>query len=261
MTYNKPIIALLLSLSMGTAIVGCSPSTAKEEDKTQVTAPPVTSIDDKKTDDSQSIDAYETVGQIMEFDGDKVHIITGDIVDIFTVSNVEDFYLGQTVGVKDGQLEEFKQNDFDARYTSMGQIITSISGIVKSSSTEDIVLTTDQGEKTIANWASQTVENGVEVTIDYIDMDGQLGALAIHHDSQAVTLTVTDIQRGDTGHLMIAGKDEQDMEYTLSILAQTVVNFNYSDLNKGETITVYPTVIRESYPMQVEASKIILSQD
>lgn len=212
-----------------------------------------------------SSDDYVTIGEIIEFEKDGVHILTGDIAEIFKVDkeNLEGFYLGETVGVKEVgdnkfELEAYKQNDFTVRHTSMGDIISTVTGKVKEVNGKKLVISTKDGDIEFEAYDELFYEKGMEVTVDYIEI--QQGAektvLDIYDEASKIELTVKNISRAQNGKMILATEDAKDLKYEVYVLVSTVLNFNHSDLKVDDKIVVYPGEIRESYPAQVDAKMI-----
>lgn len=284
MIKKKIVLSGLLCVALGLTTVGCrqtepsEPVVVQPEDsieKQNPETPPTTEKDSTEensgetdvkepNDESTSLDdekeKYDTLGQIVTFEENKVHIMVGDVIDIHTVDNGDEFYLGQTVGLKGTTLTEVKHHSFDKRYTTRGNEVNSIQGRLQSVSDEDIKIKTSNGLNVFSNYISVDLAKDTMITLDYIDLDGVLTVIGVHNEEWVLPLTVSDIKRGKNGLMLITAVDSKNSEYIVGVESTTLINFNYSELKVGDSITLYPTEIAESYPMQISASKITLKK-
>lgn len=221
--------------------------------------------DGKITSDSvQIINEYITVGEIIEFGKDSVHILTGDIAEIFKVDKNEimNFYLGETVGVIKNDddtytLESYKNSDFTTRYTNMGDIISTISGDLKEINDKKFTLNTLDGDMEFEAYDKLALEKGTEVTIEYLKREDGNILTDIYNEDSKINLTIKNISRSEnTGIMIIDTVDDNELEYVVYVLGRTVLNFNLSDLKENDSLTVYPEVIRECYPAEIDAKMI-----
>lgn len=210
---------------------------------------------------------YVTIGKIIEFEKDSVHVLTGDIAEAFNVDKekAKDFYLGETVAVKEVdnnefELEVYKKSDFNVRHTNMGEIITTISGKIKEVNGNKFILETKDGDISFEAYNELTLENGREVTVDYIEFqpgNGEKTLLDIYDEVSKINLTVKKIRRAEnTGMMIIDTEDKDALKYEVYVLGKSILNFNHSDLKADDKITVYPEAIREIYPAQIDAKMI-----
>lgn len=208
---------------------------------------------------------FVTVGEIIEIQSNEVHIITGDVAEIFNVSNddLKNFYLGQIVSVtEEGENEyslmPYNNTDFMQNYTSMGQIITRLSGTVISRSDESAVLMTENGELTVNISPTTVLEENAEYEFDIIEFEeNDLFLFNAYHMTSKLTLTITDLNRLENGELQVSASDNNNGNYTINTYS-AVKNFNLTDLSIGQELEVYPNSIMESYPVQIIASRIDL---
>jgi len=121
---------------------------------------------------------YESVGEIIEFGDGVVHILTGDIAEIYEIDNeiLDSFYIGETVGIqKTGDdkytIESYIIDDFSTRHTNMGQIITTIEGTVKSVDEKNITVSTVEKDLVFNLYEDMFFEPGSEVIVDYFKFD------------------------------------------------------------------------------------------
>lgn len=217
-------------------------------------------ISDCKTPETD----YETVGEIIAFEENGVHILTGDIAEIFNVDkdSVTSFYLGETVGVKriddnKFELEKYSINDFNTKYTSMGELITTTTGTVKEIYKNKLVLNTVEGDLEFELYEKFAFEEGTELTVDYLDRDEGNVLINYYHEDSKNDLVINSISRAENTGIMILDTEDQDgVPYEVYVLGTTALNFNHSDLKENDNITIYPEVIRESYPAQIDAKMI-----
>jgi len=207
---------------------------------------------------------YETVGEILEFNGQEVHIITGDVVEIFNVpGDLEDFYLGQTVYVTkesetDYSLIPFIQKDFTNRHTNMGHIIERKTGKVISTDKDKAELETEDGLITVSIPENIYLDENVTYEFDLI-MFGEKDYYLenAYNMDWNLTLVIESLDRNTNGELEILGLENGLGRYIVDTY-RAVKNFNLSDLKVGQTIRVYAHEIMESDPAQVPAIRIDL---
>lgn len=251
---NKKILTLGLIAAMMIGIVGCGstdqPKSSTDDQKKVVT-------DQKDLDVDNQMDKYDIIGRLSKIEGNKVDILMGDIMERVEVKNADQFYLGQTVGVKDGEMEEIKEETFDVRYTTMGEMIRSQQGQVKKIRGDKLTLTTDKGDMDFNILTDEKPEVGDSVTVEYKISGKNKDVIALYNEKQMLNLKVNEVKRTDNGHMVLATVDDKKMEYEVVITLGTVVNFNLSEVKKGDDIKVYYDAIQESYPMGVDALKII----
>ncbi|WP_432666415.1 hypothetical protein R9X47_08700 [Wukongibacter baidiensis] len=251
MKKNKFIVMVLV---LGMILAGCSSAVESDQNTNPVD-------EDKKV---QVTDKYETVGEIMEFTTEGVHVITGDIVEIFKVApeKTKNFYLGETVGVikiKDNEfeLEKFKIEDFSVRHTNMGELIEKVSGEIKNVSENKLTITTKDGDLDFESYGEIFLEKGTEITVEYLERTEGNILIDFYNEASKLNLIVKEIRRVEkTGEMVLDTEDKDGLKYEVYVLGRTVLNFNHSDLNIGDEITVYPELIREIYPTQVDAQMI-----
>lgn len=217
--------------------------------------------------DNQAWDMYDNIGEIIEISGDDIVILTGDIAQSYKLKseNITQVFLGQYVGVvelEDGifKAEPFIIKDFSVRFTSMGQMIETKSGIITDikSIDEAVEITIDIGGQSYTSQYSGDLVLVVGNTYDFdlINM-GESSYISEIYDPEAVIdMTIKGFNRNENGNLIVSASDQNGGEYVLS-LENIVTNFNYTDLKAGDIIKVYPASVIESMPMQVQANKII----
>ncbi len=261
---------------LGLALMaGCTAKAESNEQNITVEGVSVTDVPNcepidavETTDENNMEDDYDIVGDIIEIDGNSVHILFGDIVEIFEVTNAGDFYLGETVkivGKKGSQsLEPFTQTNFEIRHTNMGHLIETVKGTITSVNDKGFVLETDSGKVEFETFESSTeaytLGKGMEVEVDYIMFNGpntEKTLLQVYPTETEMKLTVQSIDKSGAGLMMINAIEDNGMESIIDIQG-TNYNFNMSELKKGDIIKVIPGMIMESYPMQVRPLRVTL---
>lgn len=262
---KKIMLAAMAAVMTLSLFAGCT--TPKPE------APPVATetpsgpeTPEEPTTPEQPQDEYETAGEIMEFTEEGVSILTGDIMEDFAIDaeQAKTFYLGETVGVKkmeDGTytLERIKV-DPEARYTTEGLMIMTVSGTVKSVDGSKFVVTSEEGDLSFDNGDAVELEKDAKIIVDYFELDPSAEEkvlYAYYDEASKMSLTVKEISRTQDGQMMLSAEDENGGRFEVSVAADTVVNFDRTELKPEDKITVYPSVIMESDPAQVEVKMIL----
>jgi hypothetical protein len=208
---------------------------------------------------------YEMVGEVLEIESGKVHLLTGDIVQIFEVSqdSLDQVYLNETVGILKAEGDVFEVvpyiiEDFTVRYTGMGLKIETLSGeIIKIESEEDYVsLTVETEDETFVSdyYGELSSEEGSQVLIDLVDQGENKFIAEVYSTDNILEITIDKISRSDEGLMTLLASDDE-MKYSLSMNHETR-NFNLSELKLGDTLRVYPTALLESYPVQIETNRV-----
>lgn len=206
-----------------------------------------------------------TVGKIMQFDGKYIHIISGDLVEVFEydTSQALEFYLGQTVQLVKGEgvntLEPFIIEDFSQLYTNMGDIIHTVEGEITSITDEYIIIESDGQEVSITSYSEVLVQVGDQVEAHYINRgEEEFGLIGIYRDVARMEMIVRELVRGEDGSLIIytSDKGSENVDYHISI-AGALLELNISELSTDDTIFVYADIIMESYPAQVIATRVL----
>ncbi len=253
------IWGLTLSLSV-IMLTGCTQSAdpIKNNDDSQSTSP-VSAVED-----NTPAPDYDIVGEVIEIDGQDVHILTGDIVDIYTVTSTQDIYLGERVQIinQDGRqvVKPFIVENFDVKHTSMGQTIEKITGKIEKVSETSFDLRTDSDLIRFEYYGETSeIHEGMTTDVEFIRQYGDMEKnLAIHayNLESAMTLTVDDLSRSEDGLLIAKCSDAEGMASYVKILPGTNDNFNISKLEISDKIQVIPDVIMESYPLQINPERV-----
>jgi hypothetical protein len=235
----------------------------------------VSTVDDERTDQGYyisptseyEVDEIITVGDIMEFDGSYIHIIAGDLVQVyeFDMNQASGFYLGQKVqlikGESENTLQPFIVEDFSIRHSSMGQMIHVANGEITEISEETIMVATDNGDVSFKVYEKPTAIVGDQVEVHYMNFGGSDGnsVIALYRENSKMKMIVKEIHRMDNGEMMLYTSDiaSEKIDYHVLIGGGTVAEFNYSEIQVGDPITVYADSILESEPAQVQARRVI----
>jgi len=210
---------------------------------------------------------YDVIGDIIQINGNEVHILSGDLAEIFNVDKemLQTVYLGQKVKLfsKDGTLviEPYIIEDFSIRHTSMGQTINEFNGTVTSIDSKDnenlITINSDDQEMIVNYYGDNLPKIGTFYEFESVSfVPGEQILSNFYNPESIITVTVTDLNRADNGELMFLGTDEDGGQYHIGTSSSTV-NFNLSELSVGDVLNVYADAVMESYPMQVQTTKII----
>lgn len=248
----KKIFIAALTLILLSTIVGCTDQegTAPGEGKNP----------------SGENGSIKVVGEIVSFEKGRVHIITGDIVDIFQVAeeNMKDFYLGETVGVKKlgedrFELEKYEIKDFSTRHNTMGNLILTAIGEIKEIDDNGFTLATKDGDFEFETHDRVVLEEGTRVSVDYMEFgqESKRIFLDMYNEDTKLDLIVKEISRAEDGMMVVGAEDDQGLQYMVKVTRGTVLNFNHSDLKKDDRMTVYaPEVMLAIYPAEIPAKMI-----
>jgi len=262
----------LLSIVLGTSIImaGCAQATevttlpSDNKDVTEVTMPAEDKNDENTSELVETVKEidYYTVGEIIQIEDNTVHILTGDVAEIFEVSQetLKDFYLGEIAGiVKEGEenkLTKYKVQDFSVRFTGMGLMIESITGEIIEATDEKLVLKTEEGEMTFTVNEKVFYELGNRVTVDYMSREDNY-LMAVYDETNKLTTEVISIERAEDGSFILNLGENGEVAYVANV-SRAVVNFNYSDIKPGDKLDVYFDIMLTSYPAQIGPKKVTL---
>lgn len=261
MKLRKNVVMIgLMVLSIG--LMGCNIKSASEnKDHDRTSEIPI--------ETPTNANWFEGVGgKVIEIEKGKVHILMGDIVDVFTVSqaSIDKVYLDEEVKIIKISDDEFEVlpfiiEAFTTRHTSMGLLIDSVSGLIKSISTNASgkVLTIDiDGNDVKSNfYGEMDLIEGNTYNFDIVRFkENEIMIVEIYDPLNVIEMTVEEIVRADDGSMTIVAVDSNGAKYIVS-KGYAVVNFNLSALKKDDRIEVYVQVLMESYPMQVKTNKIV----
>jgi len=204
------------------------------------------------------------VGKIMEFDGDYIHIISGDLVQVFEYdqSQAEAFYVGETVEMIKGEsvneLKPYLITDFSVRHTNMGQLIETVTGKVSAVDERSIKIQSEDGEILLSRYDDTDVPVGALVEAHYVSFDGETDALiGLYPESAKMEMVVQEVVREDNGAMVLYTSEFDSNEVAYHVyIGNAIAELNYSEIQSGDKILVYANEILESYPAQVYATRI-----
>ncbi|BES65033.1 hypothetical protein SANA_14720 [Gottschalkiaceae bacterium SANA] len=208
-----------------------------------------------------------TIGDIVAFEGSYIHIIAGDLIEVFSydINQEGEFYLGQKVqlikGDHENYLEPFLVEDFSVRHTNMGQLINVQEGQVVEVGNESMTLLTEGLEKTFVTYQTPLVSIGEFVEVHYMNFGegSEDSIIAIYGEASKMEMIVREVHRTNNGELILytSDRESEKIDYHVSIGGGTVTELNYSEVQPGDFIIVYADEIMESYPAQVQARRVI----
>ncbi|MCH4890007.1 hypothetical protein EZV73_20680 [Acidaminobacter sp. JC074] len=264
---NKKNIAVgLLTASLLFTGCGANSSEVITDESKNIAISTVTEVTEKPEEVVRvNEENVETIGEIIGFSDNAVDILTGDIAEVFYVSNDQhkDFYLGQTVYVTketdtEYSLMPYYTEDFSIRHTNMGHMILRMTGEVVSIDGETILVSTDEGEKSLQINEDIFVEVGKSYEFDVIFFnEDDLMVSGFYSADEKITVTIDGLERNDQGELIISGTSTDGMTYMIPTYA-AAKNFNFTDLKVGATIDFYSRVMTMSIPAHVNPSRIDL---
>lgn len=207
-----------------------------------------------------------TLGQIIEFDKNRVHVISGDIVQVFSsdIELLENFYIGQSVEVIKSntgiEMNAYVRDDFEINFTSMGNRIFSAEGQVSKVEDGYFELTTE--DETLAFEGGQMfyLEEGEFVIVESVDFNGDYPyAIEVLKATQAYDFKILGINRLENGYMQIQATEDvnsEEVSYIVTLDQSTSIRLNLSELQVGDKIKAYAEVVLESYPMQMVPKRI-----
>jgi hypothetical protein len=209
--------------------------------------------------DDYSVGEVIAAGAIMEFDGKYVHIISGDLVQVYEYdSNNKDFYVGQSVNLLKGEhgdyLTKSDIKDFSVTHTNMGHPIDKIDGIVLSFDKEHFVVKSEDNEIKFSYYDENLqLLKGEEIQVygmKFSESEDYSSVMILQKDNQ-MRLTVTELTRTDDGSLNALLKDKDNGEYLIN-LSHVMTELDIADIKVGDELNVFYKAIMESDPMQVD---------
>lgn len=205
--------------------------------------------------------AYDQVGEIIQMNDNTFHILTGDIIEVYTVSDevVNDFFIGDTVGlVKNGEHYEvylYEVTNNLRRYTTMGDYIHEVTGEVISLSETELIIESDETHLSFELMGPVFADVGHVVTVDYIEtLEGTI-FLDLYNESNKLSTEVIYVERSEEGVLVVHLGVEGEVSY-IATLNHTIVNFQLNELLPGDQVDVYFEIAALSYPAQIGPKKM-----
>lgn len=208
---------------------------------------------------------HDIIGEVIQLDQNSVHILSGDMADIFTVdeASLQAIYLGETVRLymDNGKLkiEPYLIDDFSNDFTNMGQRITSFEGTVTDISKEEdhhLITINSEGDVTLTYYGQELPiidEHYLFESVNFTPDETSL--LTFYNTRQIIDVTVSNISRTPEGAMLISATDPAQGEYVIN-LSNVKVDFNLSELTVEDQLRVYADAIMESWPMQVQTRRI-----
>lgn len=254
----KKLIIIGMAMMMVFAMVGCQKDPSIEESGEEVVDNTGDEYYISPTDHIAEGEVI-TAGYIVQFDGEYIHIISGDLVEVFEYdkNQADDFYLNQNVslvkGEKTNTLEPLIIEDFSIRHTNMGHMIESLTGTVSNTSDETLVITSEGKEIIIKTYEPQELVEGTRVTIRYMSFEeDEKSMVYLLNEDSKLLLEVKEINRGDKGEMIMLMTDDDGGEYSISA-SGCILELNISEITVGDELVVYyQNGIMESWPMQVD---------
>lgn len=270
--YMKYLTIGVLALSL----IGCNAATAsnpasEDENTSAVT---IKNNDDVK-DDSSSEDYEETpdgfyvsptddipiggvitLGEIIEFHDEYVHIMSGDLIEVFKYDgNQSEFYLRQEVELikekESNVLRAYQREDYITSTTNMGGVIENVTGKIIERTDEYIVIKTENGKKKISTYEPIGIKVNEIATVYFMDFGQGPSEIMTLNEESKLLLKIDNIRRGEDGAMLLALKDDQSGEYTMNA-SSIMAELDLGSLAVGDILTVYHEGIMESWPMQLD---------
>jgi len=260
----KKLLMIGLAGVLAVAMIGCSNTPEVTDPET-----PVVSVEHPDDNDGTK-EAYNvsptddladgetiTIGDIMQFDGKYIHIISGDLVEVFEYDNSseKDFYIGQTVQLTKGdnmnQLSTYDREDFTVSHTNMGHPIDQITGTITQVTEKNITVETADGQINIETYEPIEGLVGDKVTVYAMAFDKNYSAIMVLNENSKLSLTISTITRTEDGSMNLLLTDADGGEYTLNASHESM-ELDISQLTVGDVLTVYHKGIMESWPMQLD---------
>lgn len=252
----KKLVTIVIVLTMILSIAGCGNAVtdknyddgAKSESPTEFFVSPT---------DQYKFGETIITGEIMQFDDKYIHIISGDLVQVFEYDNTNEkqFYIGQTVslvkGEKNNELQVSLIDDFSVKYTNMGMILTEIKGVVNEVSKEQIIVKSEGEMITIRTNKKPTVVKGNHVTAVCSDFGDGYSLVYLLNEETKLTLSVKEITRNNDGHMILSLTDADGGEYSVGMTG-AVLELNLSEISIDDELVFYHEGIMESWPMQLD---------
>ncbi|MCT4634068.1 MAG: hypothetical protein N4A76_15270 [Firmicutes bacterium] len=275
----KKIIVAGLVFTLALSAVGCGPKEA-EAGEVSVDNATVVSVENGADKEAVLVDGEEnrteegyyisptdefelgdviTAGEVMEFDGKYIHIISGDLVQVYKYDgNNKDFYIGQSVKLLKGEDEDYLTKtdvkDFSVTHTNMGHPIDQIDGTVLSFDKEHFVVKSGDNEIKFSYYDENLqLVKGEEIQVygmKFSESEDYSSVMILQKDNQ-MRLTVTELTRTDDGSLNALLKDKDNGEYSIN-LSHVMTELDIADVKVGDELTVFYKAIMESYPMQLD---------
>lgn len=196
---------------------------------------------------------YEQIGVIIGFEPGLVELLYNGRLFTYPLAstNQPDFYLGETVGVSrlDNELmmdenvyslSPIIEPDTQTRETTMGETIHQLHGIVETVNKNNFSIQSGDDLIWIETYDNQDLVEGAQMLIDYLNWGDHFMMVHCYNETLRIFFTITEKNRSEEGHLLLAGTTEDQSALTIQLSTSTVINFSYASLNIGDTLAVYP---------------------
>lgn len=229
----------------------------------------LTPVDPEETPDfyTTSLEPYEEgqtiiIGELMQIEGNLIHIISGDIVQVFKADEdtLKNFFIGETVElIKSGkgfEMNSYLREDFDLNFTSMGNPLISVEGTVTEVMGNDFTFETAQGEVLQVSGADfLMISKGESLTLEYVAFHtNENFATQVLRPQELYELKVLEINRLDSGLMQLSATtdlDSEEVSYIVTLDMSTTLRLNLSEIQVGDVVKAYAEYVLESYPMQM----------
>jgi len=209
-------------------------------------------------------DKVEISGNIIEFDGDKVSILSGDIAAEYEIGeeSLRDYYIGEKVkilklGWKKYKIIKDEKFYYEDKITNFGEEILKVSGEVIGKNDKEVVLLAGKKKIRFANSEIFSVKVGSNYIIKYIKGSEENKILSIIDKESELCLSVKDIVReNDTGIMRIETVNKLEERYDVCIVYGTILEVDPYDIRINDDIFVYPKNIDGNNPKRIDAKLI-----
>lgn len=209
-------------------------------------------------------DKVEISGNIIEFDGDKVSILSGDIAADYEIGeeSLRDYYIGEKVKILKSGWKKYKiikdeKFYYEDKTTNFGEEILKVSGEVIEKNDKEIILSSGNKKIRFANSEIFTVAVGSSYIIKYIKGSEENKILSIIDKESEMCLSVKDIVReDDTGIMRIETVNGLKERYDVCIVYGTILEVDPYDIKINDDIFVYPKNIDDNNPRRIDAKLI-----
>lgn len=184
------------------------------------------------------------VGRILGIDGNKLSVLSGDIMVDVEVDSMEakKFYLNQWVIAYDtGRqtvITPHHQIDYQHRHANMGQPIYDVTGVITS--IDDKSLTIDTGQrKVVSSYNGEDVKIGDKVMLTYIDMGDYQVTAALLKQKNRYHLMITGLKRMASGELVLSTETDKGTPYEVILAKGSIIKCDMTDLLPNTKIVIY----------------------
>ena len=209
-------------------------------------------------------DKIEISGDIIEFNGDKVSILSGDIAAEYEIGEelLRDYYIGEKVKILKSGWNKYKIVKDEKFYsedkeTNFGEEIIKASGkIIEKNDSEMILLV---GRQHVKFKISEVfpVMVGSNYIIKYIKGNEENRILNLIDKDSEMCLSVRDIVREESSGIMkIETVNNLEERYDVCIVYGTILDVDPYDIKINDEIRVYPKTVNGENPKRIDAKLI-----